>query len=440
MKVESWVTLVECDRQGWEALVLAKSLKRTFTSKNLTVIITEKVSQPMKIFLQDEFDHVLKTDNLEMQLKTETIRKDLSILWCWNLKTYTKCVFLDSNSIVLQNSDSLFDHDELSACPSEKSDRFNSSLFIFKPNTETFEKLIQTLKNDKSGSSADILNKYFKNWISTPRNHTDEMFCKTLDQLETDDGSVVPNILFFDGKAWEINKKKYQNDTAAKLAGKWIQTFLHEVLPAVNKEKCEKIYKSLVSSILEHKLPSANAPLEPLSDVNLGELKDAIAIVGMSCRFPGANNAEEYWNLLAEGRNPIRPFPVERSELLGKNTADGFEAGFLKCRVDEFDAKFFGISPREAPFVDPQQRILLEVIWESLETANINPQTLRGTDTGVFMGVWQQDYDRLLPNFGLSANEFHCILKTQRRRRLSPRRPFAHRRGQKYHHRNEKNG
>ena len=141
--------------------------------------------------------------------------------------------------------------------------------------------------------------------------------------------------------------------------------------------------------------------------MDLGELKDAIAVIGMSCRFPGANNTEEYWNLLAEGRDPIRRFPMERPHLASERLDLNFEAGFLKCPVDEFDAKFFGISPREAPFVDPQQRILLEVIWESLENANINPQTLKESDTGVFMGVWQQDYDRILPDQGLTANDFH---------------------------------
>jgi acyl transferase domain-containing protein len=72
------------------------------------------------------------------------------------------------------------------------------------------------------------------------------------------------------------------------------------------------------------------------------------------------------------------------------------EAGFLKCPADEFDAKFFGISPREAPLLDPQQRLLLEVTWESLEEAGINPLSLRDSDTGVFIGQWQQDYERII--------------------------------------------
>jgi acyl transferase domain-containing protein len=136
-------------------------------------------------------------------------------------------------------------------------------------------------------------------------------------------------------------------------------------------------------------------------------LWDAVAVVGMSCRFPGANNIAEYWKNLADGVDTVGAVPANRPDSTAEIMKDRFEAGFLKCAVDEFDAKFFGISPREAPFVDPQQRILLEVIWESLENANINPQGLKDSDTGVFMGIWQQDYDRLLPNSGLSANDFH---------------------------------
>jgi acyl transferase domain-containing protein len=163
----------------------------------------------------------------------------------------------------------------------------------------------------------------------------------------------------------------------------------------------------LYASIESNQLPPKNGPVKTLPDVNLGELRDAIAVVGMSCRFPGANNLDEYWKLLVEGTDPIRHFPSERPNNHGDNIDKNFKAGFLKCPVDEFDAKFFGISPREAPFVDPQQRVLLEVIWESLENANINPQSLKESNTGVFMGIWQQDYDRFLPNTGLSANDFH---------------------------------
>jgi acyl transferase domain-containing protein len=107
---------------------------------------------------------------------------------------------------------------------------------------------------------------------------------------------------------------------------------------------------------------------------SLGVYKtEPIAIVGMSCRYPGANNLEEFWKILINGEDQMHPIPDNRWTL-----EDGIEttpdernipAGYLKCAVDEFDAKFFGMSPLELSYLDPQQRLLLEVAWESIEDA-----------------------------------------------------------------------
>ena len=111
---------------------------------------------------------------------------------------------------------------------------------------------------------------------------------------------------------------------------------------------------------------------------------DSIAIVGMACRFPGAENVEGFWRLLRDGVDAITKLPAAR----GQNGARG---GFLK-QVDGFDAHFFGISPREAAQLDPQQRLLLEVTWEALEDAGYAPDRLGGTRTGVFVGISNSDY------------------------------------------------
>ncbi|MET7906062.1 acyltransferase domain-containing protein [Streptomyces sp. NPDC005355] len=115
---------------------------------------------------------------------------------------------------------------------------------------------------------------------------------------------------------------------------------------------------------------------------------EPVAIIGMSCRYPGGvADPEGLWELVSEGRDAISGFPDNR----GWPDDQAGHGGFLH-RADEFDADFFGISPREALAMDPQQRLLLEAAWEAFEAAGLDPSAVRGEQVGVFTGLNLHDY------------------------------------------------
>ncbi|MFD4428178.1 type I polyketide synthase, partial [Nocardia sp. NPDC058497] len=156
-----------------------------------------------------------------------------------------------------------------------------------------------------------------------------------------------------------------------------------------------------VATLLHAKIAGTESGSRTARVSRRGRVDEPIAIVGMSCRFPGGvATPEQLWDLVRSGTDATTEFPNDRGwdleQLIDQDpdtpgTVYSRGGGFLDDAGD-FDAGFFGISPREALAMDPQQRLLLEASWEALEHSGIDPVTLRGSDTGVFAGACASGY------------------------------------------------
>ena len=143
---------------------------------------------------------------------------------------------------------------------------------------------------------------------------------------------------------------------------------------------------------------------------------EPIAIVAVACRFPGAPDPEAFWEVLSGGVDAIREVPEDRFDIDEFYDPDPETPGKIYSRfggfldgIDGFDPEFFGISPREAVWIDPQQRLMLETAWEGLERAGYSPGALRGSRSGIFVGVAANEYSHLLSAESVEKIEPHFI-------------------------------
>ncbi|APE33579.1 hypothetical protein BOX37_05895 [Nocardia mangyaensis] len=176
---------------------------------------------------------------------------------------------------------------------------------------------------------------------------------------------------------------------AVQLAGAVSMRFGVELRPTVAYE-----YPT-ITELSEHLCATSTVGATAVSPVEHGLehsedlTEEPLAIVGIGCRFPGADGPDAYWELLRDGVDTIGPVPSDRW-----SHKDVRWGGFLDD-VRSFDAEFFGISPREADHIDPQQRLLLELAWEAFEDAGVVTTELVGQPVGVFLGISTNDYGRL---------------------------------------------
>ncbi|OBH19122.1 type I polyketide synthase, partial [Mycobacterium sp. E3247] len=160
---------------------------------------------------------------------------------------------------------------------------------------------------------------------------------------------------------------------------------------------------------------AAKADARPAS-VTTGPADEPIAIVAVACRFPASPDPEGYWEVLSGGVDAIREIPDDRFDIDEYYDPDPETPGKIYSRsggfldgIAGFDPEFFGISPREAVWIDPQQRLMLEIAWEGLERAGYSPAALRGSRSGIFVGVAANEYSHLLSRDSVESIEAHFI-------------------------------
>jgi amino acid adenylation domain-containing protein len=225
----------------------------------------------------------------------------------------------------------------------------------------------------------------------------------------------ISETLFLDPKEVDItvdfNSYGLSSRDAIVLSGdleEWLERRLSPTL-LYEYPSIELLSKHLAQNLPEQRLPGKVEESEVI-DQNRnqlpfyqggsnGFLNEPIAVIGLDCRFPGADNPEAFWSLLANGVDAITDVPHNRWKLDEyydaspgkKGKMISHSGGFLE-NIDFFDAQFFGISPREAMLMDPQQRLLLQTTWRAFEDSGIIPATIAGTACGVYIGISTNDY------------------------------------------------
>lgn len=259
---EAWVTLATNDSYALGAMVLAESLRRVGTKKQLHILITPTVTVPIREQLAKLFNAITEVDvmdsrdeaNLAM-IKRPELGVTFTKLTCWTLVQYTKAVFLDADCLVLQNSDELFEYPELSAAPDIGwPDIFNTGVFVFVPSQQTYAALLNHAVTQGSfdGGDQGLLNTYFHDWNSKGPSHrlpfTYNMsshvvytyvaaykhFAKSV-KIVHFLGSVKPWHHHYDLRSNQVSLRS-DNQSQVEHVQKWWHIFSEAVLPNMHPE------------------------------------------------------------------------------------------------------------------------------------------------------------------------------------------------------------
>ncbi len=214
----------------------------------------------------------------------------------------------------------------------------------------------------------------------------------------------APNVGFFELGMDSLMSVELRNRLNRTLAGEYTVSntavFDYPNISALAGHLGAELGPVLGSANVVADIPSLRRPVTHVSTD-----EDAIAIVGMACRFPGASNLESFWDLLERGKDAItdgRPAGGPWEGVAGDPAAqeDIFRRGGFIEDLDRFDNRFFRVSPIEARLMDPQQRLLLETTWHALEDAGLDPERLRGSRTGVYAGIGTSEYREVISASG----------------------------------------
>ncbi|CAL8109687.1 unnamed protein product [Orchesella dallaii] len=385
---EAWLTSCADDDSVISALVFGESLRRTKTSRRIGVIVSDNVSKDKRVVLRKVFDALFLMDESLVPVG-HLGENERAKIYAFSLQLFQKCIFVEPNTLVLENADQLFEGEKaFKALKTDGDDSIDMSLFMFTPSLDLCEYLGKTANQN----GRTISEKFLRQWIEKTHGTNKMAYLPGNNVLKfsVKNGSLLKNrthapiIQFVD-----VHKQCDFEGQLSSLA--LLELGLSEKV--LIDTWLEMFHKNVAGALKDPK----SAPTKSGFDRN-GEIfeTEPIAIVGMSCRYPGANNIEEFWELLFQGEEGIREPPAFRwtkeHSIHVSQQERKTNAGFLSTSIDEFDAKFFGVSPKEVTFLDPQTRILHEVFWESLENAGINPLSLYGTHTGIFTGSWMNDY------------------------------------------------